>query len=653
MCMDKISAIIFWTLSLFLGFAFTSKDADETADRRSVRMEESEDRSLSPMVVAEKSTSQSISKYPDLSTGSGYYGETGLWRVTSSEPLTSFGLRLSIHGEWFYFKEFLIKDDTTQRHVGDLSVGIVPYDNLELFALYQTFSTYNDKVAPRLHLSQGNITLGVRYTYPFLRYLSSGTLAGFTLNTKPGDSTYSLGSTGYTLKSITTFDGKGAGIDLIRIHLNLGAYLIPDNAFGEDLYIYSHYLLNMNEQRQFLFGFAVDFPLREERLLPFVEVSLGYPDGPGYASGGIKYQPFESFDLTLDLVAEFGIFRGTPRYAPTTQQYNIVAGISYGVKPAREIKVVKEKVIERVCDESCRKGRPELPTGFVKGFVYEEGGDTPIGNAIVIMEGTGLSNLATDPIYGDFTTPPIAPGSYNFSIIKEGYEPVMSTLEIREGEKSVVKFYLKKKIVEGSINVRVVDIRNIPIASPEIVAISGDKQIKIVGGPDGIYSAKLPAGKWYVVAKAENKLSSGKIVEVVIDQNKEVEFQLKDRPKEILIVVEKDRITLKKKIQFARNSSKIMGDSFIILDMVADAINNNPKIKKVKIEGHTDNTENREKSIKLSQERAEAVREYLIRAGISGDILEATGYGPDKPIASNKTSKGRGQNRRVEFVIEE
>ncbi len=599
-------------------------------------------------------SSQNTSReYPDLSTGGAYFGETGLWKVSSAEPLKALGLRLNIHGEWFYFREFLIKGDTTHRQVGDLSFGVVPYDNLEIFALYQTISTYNDKVVPRLQLSQGNISLGVRYAYPVLKYLSTGASAIITLNTKPGDSTYSFDATGYTLKSVTTFDAKSLGIGFLRLHLNLGAYLIQDKPFGENFNIYSHYLLNMNEQKQFLFGFGADFPLRKERLLPFTEVSFGYPDGPGYASGGIKYQPFEKFDLTFDLVAEFGIFRGTPRYAPTTQHYNIVLGLSYGIKPSYEVKVVKEKVVEKVCDESCRKGPPPVETGFAKGFVYEEGSETAVGNAIIVMEGTGLTNLATDPIYGDFTTPPLSPGKYNFSIFKDGYEPAMAVVEIKKNDKSIVKIYLKKKIVDGTIVVNVLDSKGVKISDAEVTAVSGDRQVEIKRTEEGVYKSKLPAGKWYVVAKSEHRLSTGKIAEVQLNSETSLELQLKDKPKDTLVIVEKDRITLKKKIQFAKNSAKIMGNSTIILDMVVDAINSNPKIKKVKIEGHTDDTGNREKNIKLSQERADAVKDYLIKQGIREELLEATGYGPDKPISSNKTAKGREQNRRVEFIIEE
>ena len=73
------------------------------------------------------------------------------------------------------------------------------------------------------------------------------------------------------------------------------------------------------------------------------------------------------------------------------------------------------------------------------------------------------------------------------------------------------------------------------------------------------------------------------------------------------------------------------------------------------IEGYTDNVDkfnNPENNIKLSQARADSVRQYLIdNFGIDASRITAVGYGPNKPIASNKTKKGRQKNRRVQAVI--
>ena len=73
----------------------------------------------------------------------------------------------------------------------------------------------------------------------------------------------------------------------------------------------------------------------------------------------------------------------------------------------------------------------------------------------------------------------------------------------------------------------------------------------------------------------------------------------------------------------------------------------------VRIEGHTDNVGKRKENVTLSQARADAVKEYLIRGGVGEKQVTAMGYGPKRPIASNSTREGRKLNRRVEFRLEE
>ncbi len=118
-----------------------------------------------------------------------------------------------------------------------------------------------------------------------------------------------------------------------------------------------------------------------------------------------------------------------------------------------------------------------------------------------------------------------------------------------------------------------------------------------------------------------------------------------------LIVVTAQKIELKQTVFFKTGQAIIEKKSYEMLKEVADAIKSAPYIKKVIIEGHTDNVGSRTLNVKLSQSRAEAVREFLVDEGVDPSKLEAIGYGPDKPIAPNKTEKGRSQNRRVEFKI--
>ena len=85
--------------------------------------------------------------------------------------------------------------------------------------------------------------------------------------------------------------------------------------------------------------------------------------------------------------------------------------------------------------------------------------------------------------------------------------------------------------------------------------------------------------------------------------------------------------------------------------MVASSLKANSDVK-VTVSGHTDITGSRALNRRLSQARASSVRTYLIEAGVSeAQITGAAGFGPDRPIASNKTAEGKAQNRRVEILI--
>ena len=103
-------------------------------------------------------------------------------------------------------------------------------------------------------------------------------------------------------------------------------------------------------------------------------------------------------------------------------------------------------------------------------------------------------------------------------------------------------------------------------------------------------------------------------------------------------------------IQFENGKATIKKNSYKILNDIAKIfIDNTDYI--VEVQGHTDNVGKRDYNIDLSERRAQAVRTYLIEKGVPATRLSAHGYGPDVPIADNKTKEGRAKNRRVEFNI--
>jgi OmpA-OmpF porin, OOP family len=111
------------------------------------------------------------------------------------------------------------------------------------------------------------------------------------------------------------------------------------------------------------------------------------------------------------------------------------------------------------------------------------------------------------------------------------------------------------------------------------------------------------------------------------------------------------KIDIHEKVFFDTNKATVQQRSFGLLDDVSKLIVANPNVGKIRIEGHTDDRGAAALNRKLSQARADAVRDYLVARGVDGGRLETQGFGPDQPAQSNKTAAGREANRRVEFSI--
>lgn len=105
-----------------------------------------------------------------------------------------------------------------------------------------------------------------------------------------------------------------------------------------------------------------------------------------------------------------------------------------------------------------------------------------------------------------------------------------------------------------------------------------------------------------------------------------------------------------KGVNFRTGRSDLTPSSYTVLDEVAASLVANPTAR-IEIGGHTDATGARATNLRLSLGRAMAVRAYLVSKGVSTDRLVARGYGPDKPVADNRTVEGRAQNRRVELNL--
>jgi len=112
-----------------------------------------------------------------------------------------------------------------------------------------------------------------------------------------------------------------------------------------------------------------------------------------------------------------------------------------------------------------------------------------------------------------------------------------------------------------------------------------------------------------------------------------------------------EKVSIALKVEFDTNKAIVKPKYDKEIKKVADFMTKYPSTTAV-IEGHTDNVGKEAANVKLSQRRADSIKEYLVKKfRIDGARLKAVGYGPSKPVASNATKEGRQKNRRVEAVF--
>ncbi len=172
-----------------------------------------------------------------------------------------------------------------------------------------------------------------------------------------------------------------------------------------------------------------------------------------------------------------------------------------------------------------------------------------------------------------------------------------------------------------------------------------DKLINTINSKMGSYALKIDAiGNYIVRVDAPGFVSHQETLELKSDAIKTLEKNIRLQPIEVGTTINL------KDVLFKQSKAEFLQSSYPELNLVVDFMKENPKVE-IRLEGHTDNRGVAKYNIKLSKERVDAVKNYLVKKGISRKRISGKGYGGSRPIADNNDPQTRILNRRVEFTI--
>ena len=594
----------------------------------------------------------------------------GLGQVSGAQLGARGLVRLSVSGNYLQASNFPTLTARDSRTGVSLGLAWTPLEFLEAFFTYSASANTNTRSSPALLQTLGDMGLGVKGSRQVIQGLWVG--GDLRLLTFPGVGTQSVGAFAFGVvpRAVATYDFRQLHPKaIVRGHANLGVAFDGTGSLVRTgaLNAAEEFALNVNRYNRFLFALGAEVPL--PIATAYLEYNLGVPLGAGSLSSpdgrrvsvaavmpqtlGLGARATVIRDLTVNLGLELGLASSVAFGVPATPPWQLQFGLAYHFDPISEprggMRVV-EIVREPVGPGTGSPSEPQPPTR-VAGRVVGPDGKTPVPGALVSVAGMELPPVATDDPAGRFLSYDLSAGKVTLAVARSGYKAATANVELAAGTTSEVEITLEQITAPGALEVHV-RMEKAPMAA-NITLKGGEAPITFtVPAEKAGYKAEYPAGKYTVELDAPGFLAQTREVELKEGATLSVAFELQPEPKDKLVVVKDDRIDVLQQVHFVSGQAIILRDSHALLNQVVDAIIKS-NVKKLRVEGHTDSSGPKPRNLKLSQDRAKAVMEFLVTAGVDPSRVSAEGYGDSKPIAPNATPKGRELNRRVDFVITE
>ena len=591
-----------------------------------------------------------------------------------------------------------VTTDTLNHIGGTLTLGVTILKWLEAYAGTSAYANSDDQNNPTLLQVLGDTDFGLKAAGGISKVFYVGGFTELWLLNGTGSVGLDGGGTGFKFGPVGTMDLRPALNKEWAPRVSLQADYMFDNS-GDVLSQHEanikqpstrieRFGLGVNRVDHVDLALGVESLFVEGRVRPFIEYNMLIPSNrqsyachannpsgdqclandtvvPSKLTLGSRFFPWKK---GFSLLAAFDIgVSGTGNFveelAPTPP-WTLYIGAGWAVDTKDRPPATVVKNVEKIVDRNPNTGR-------IKGFVHEQGQTKGLENALIVWANhPDITSLASGAD-GRFVTQMLPPGQYNFVVKYDGYkdgacsgtltapqpdpnQPASQQNQVGGGQEVQIDCALEALPRVGTVIGHVKDAEtNAAVAGAKIdVKDSGGKALSLVADDQGSFRAEqIAPGTASFTVSQDGYLALTQPSDIKPRTENNVDLLIRKRPKKSLVDVAKDEIKIKQQIQFATDSATILPESLQLMTEIADAFVRNPWIKRVEVQGHTDNTGTPDHNKILSEQRADSVRTWLIEHGVSADRLVSRGYGQTKPLVPNVTTANKAKNRRVQFII--
>ena len=405
----------------------------------------------------------------------------------------------------------------------------------------------------------------------------------------------------------------------------------------------------------------------------------GFSTSPSRVSLGARVFPWPDHGLAATFAVDIGT-GATSKFidevAPEVP-YNLWFGLAWAVDTEPPLPVIQE--VEKPSAAPVAKPNP-----YLAGTVVDKAG-AGVPNATLRFDGRPLPGMisAEDGTFKSFA---LEPGNYTLAVSAKGFRdgqcpvnvpteqeiqaaaastpppaPADGTQAQTQAQPAVaadgavsVRCELEALPQLGNVIGQVVDADSGQTIANAHVKIRDTRSRELDLSADGSGAFRfqnVPPGRVTLMIEAPGYFPSSQEFAIKPLEDTQARMPLHKRPTVPNVLVTGHELKLRKQVHFQNDSAEILPDSSAILEEIADVLNTHPEIKSVEVQGHTDNQGAAAYNLKLSESRAQAVVDSLVKLGVDPLRLQAKGYGDTKPLVPNGTEFNRARNRRVQLIV--